>query len=70
MLSIPADGVFGPQTEMAVKKFQQENKLTVDGIVGPNTMRMLGMLSTDVEEINNDRDWETNTPSAGILSIN
>jgi hypothetical protein len=56
MLSIPADGVFGPQTEMAVKKFQQENKLTVDGIVGPNTMRMLGMLSTDVEEINNDSE--------------
>ena len=56
MLGIPADGIFGSQTETSVKKFQQENKLTVDGIVGPNTMRMLGMLSTDVEEINNDSE--------------
>lgn len=31
------DSVFGRETENAVKEFQQENGLVVDGIVGPNT---------------------------------
>ena len=35
------DNVFGSQTENAVKTFQQENGLTVDGIVGPNTWSKL-----------------------------
>ena len=31
------DGVFGPETERAVRAFQTENGLTVDGVVGRNT---------------------------------
>src|ERR1051325_6262780 len=31
------DGVFGAQTEQAVKDFQQSNGLVVDGVVGPIT---------------------------------
>ena len=31
------DGVFGPETERAVRSFQSENNLSVDGIVGKNT---------------------------------
>jgi len=31
------DGVFGPKTELAVKNFQKDNRLFVDGIVGPRT---------------------------------
>lgn len=31
------DGIFGPKTEAALKKFQEENNLKVDGLAGVNT---------------------------------
>lgn len=34
---LTADGIFGPKTEAAVKRFQRDKNLTVDGIVGPQT---------------------------------
>lgn len=36
-----ADGIFGVKTEMAVRAFQQENGLAVDGIAGRFTQRAL-----------------------------
>jgi peptidoglycan hydrolase-like protein with peptidoglycan-binding domain len=39
--SIKVDGVFGPETEEAVRTFQANNGLTVDGIVGPLTSAAL-----------------------------
>jgi hypothetical protein len=38
---LQADGVFGPKTAQAVIAFQQQNGLTPDGIVGPQTWRVL-----------------------------
>ncbi len=35
------DGVYGSGTIMAMKAFQGRNKLTVDGVCGPNTVRVL-----------------------------
>jgi hypothetical protein len=42
-LSIAVDGVFGAQTEQAVKRFQRRKGLTADGIVGPQTRDALGL---------------------------
>ncbi len=41
--AITADGVFGPQTEAAVRLFQKVNGLAVNGIVGQATWRKLVM---------------------------
>jgi len=40
-LGIPADGVFGPGTEAAVRAFQAQHGLTPDGIAGPSTLAAL-----------------------------
>ncbi|BAZ22911.1 peptidoglycan binding domain-containing protein [Kalymmatonema gypsitolerans NIES-4073] len=42
-LSVGAvNGIFDEATENAVKAFQKDNGLTVDGIVGPQTGQKLG----------------------------
>ena len=38
----PVDGISGPWTQGAVRKFQARHGLTVDGIAGPQTRRALG----------------------------
>src|SRR5687767_3581400 len=38
----PIDGLFGPQTEKAVRALQRRRGLVVDGIPGPGTRAALG----------------------------
>ena len=42
-LHVEATGRFGPVTDRYVRELQERNHLTVDGIVGPDTYRILGL---------------------------
>lgn len=42
-LNLPPDGLYGPQTRSAVRRFQARRGLTVDGVVGSQTLRALGI---------------------------
>jgi len=48
VVGVEADGAFGPLTEAAVKKWQAEHDLFVDGIVGPATYKAMTDPSTAV----------------------
>jgi peptidoglycan hydrolase-like protein with peptidoglycan-binding domain len=42
-LAVAADGEFGPGTETALKAYQQQHGLKVDGIAGPDTFAQMGL---------------------------
>ena len=50
LLGLTADGIFGAQTEVAVKNWQTKNGLVADGIVGPKTWAKMQATSTDNSE--------------------
>ena len=50
LFSGEATGYYGTKTQTAVRKFQQQNGLSVDGIAGPQTLAALGISIGTVPE--------------------
>lgn len=50
---ITVDGNFGPQTERATKAIQKRKKLKADGIVGPNTWKLIPQKTANKPAANN-----------------
>mgnify|MGYP003133046623 FL=1 len=57
-LELSADGIFGTDTELAVRRFQSENGLTADGIVGTKTWEAIG-IDTDSEAAAEESQYTT-----------
>ena len=65
------DGRFGPKTEEAVKQFQLDNSLSVDGRVGPETRAALGIsiyAGIDISRWNKIEDWQE-LKSSGLANF-
>jgi peptidoglycan hydrolase-like protein with peptidoglycan-binding domain len=63
-LGITADGVFGEQTERAVKRFQRRHDLVPDGIVGPLTRAALGLRPFSSRAVRRTSGRSVNVPVA------
>jgi peptidoglycan hydrolase-like protein with peptidoglycan-binding domain len=42
-LGVETDGIFGPDTEKALKDWQSKNGLAADGVAGPDTFMAMGL---------------------------
>ncbi len=67
-LGIAVDGVYGPETEAAVRRFQATRGLSVDGIVGARTSHALAVHAPPVlsgAAVLRDLTGETSEPALG-----
>ena len=66
--SLVAHGYFGPATEQAVRTFQAENGLQVDGLIGPDTWAVLtaGQPGSDLDGSGIVDPWEVVAPVESV----
>ena len=67
-VSLVAHGYFGPATEQAVRTFQADNGLQVDGLIGPDTWAALtaGQPGSDVDGSGMVDPWEVVAPDESV----
>ena len=58
------DGIYGSQTQEAVRYFQRKNGLTVDGIAGPKTLAAMGITSSS----SNSSSSSSNNSNVNLLA--
>ena len=58
------DGIYGSQTQEAVRYFQRKNGLTVDGIAGPKTLAAMGITSSS----SNSSSSSSNNNNVNLLA--
>lgn len=58
------DGIYGSQTQDAVRYFQRKNGLAVDGIAGPNTLKAMGIFNSS----NSSSSSSTNNSNVNLLA--
>ena len=58
------DGIFGSQTQEAVRYFQRKNGLTVDGIAGPATLKAMGIYNSS----NSSSSSSSNSSNVNLLA--
>ena len=68
-LHVTADGVMGPQTRRAVKRFQRRHGLEPDGVVGPRTRRALGLPAVSRAPRSAVKGTRVGAPSATLAKI-
>ena len=62
------DGIYGSQTLAAVKKFQQKNGLTVDGIAGTKTLQAMGIYNSSNNSSSSNASSSTKSRDLNLLS--
>lgn len=62
------DGIYGSQTLAAVKKFQQKNGLTVDGIAGKKTLEAMGIFNSSSSSSSSNSSSSVNSSDLNLLS--
>lgn len=64
--SLTVDGIFGKETQAAVKDYQSKNNLTVDGIVGNNTWGTLTAASSSAENTTEAQEVTAQAPDYSV----